>query len=65
MKLYELHRGDLVRLAEEERRPENENRIYEFHHVDGAYSLCYTTTPERHIVHFAVWMPVERVEVKS
>lgn len=59
MKLYNLDRGDKFKLAGDDNSP-----VFEFDHLDGMYSVCYSLDPYdyRDIIHFAGFTPVIRVK---
>lgn len=56
MKLYELPRNSQFRLTNCEKK-----EVFNFHHLDGMYSLC-TTDKEQMIFHLAAWTKVEKVD---
>jgi hypothetical protein len=55
MKLHELEKGDLFRLAWYSDSP-----IFTFEKVDGAYSRCFTVSGD--LIHLAAYADVEKEE---
>lgn len=64
MKLYDLKRGDLFRIVDENTKvpvaaPEPDiTKTYWFGNIDGMFSYC---KDGEEIVHFAAWTEVEKV----
>jgi len=62
MMLYELPRGSLFTIDEGMLLETPNAPVYQLHHLDGMYSVCYTAD-KNELIHLHVGTPVKKVEV--
>lgn len=65
MKLYDVARNTMIRVAEQTSTPPGgipgeDGEVYRFLHIDGMYSYC--VNDKNQVVHLAAWTEVEIVE---